>query len=161
MFRFCKPFSWPINIDIAENTYVTKFSLSLSLTLCVPRALCTNRSCCHSDFSGQIVVIKIWSRSNFYQSFPKKQKLLFFLSIFTCCRVVLCAVLLFFIIFNWFSVFLLFQLHCEKFKPKPGKCGEPYYSHSSTIHSTTAALLFFVTTISNIYPILKFIPTVF
>ncbi|XP_031626675.1 uncharacterized protein LOC116342972 [Contarinia nasturtii] len=38
----------------------------------------------------------------------------------------------------------LMRLHCEKFKPKPGKCGEPYYSHSSTIHLTTTALLFSV-----------------
>lgn len=71
----------------------------------------------------------------------------------------------YFIIFNWFFSLLLFsffQLHCEKIKQRPGKCGEPYYAHSSTIHLTAStAMLFFVTTISNIYLILKFIPNVF
>lgn len=69
----------------------------------------------------------------------------------------------YFIIFNWFfSLFSFFQLHCEKIKQRPGKCGEPYYAHSSTIHLTAStAMLFFVTTISNIYLILKFIPNVF
>lgn len=121
------------------------------------------KSIWYSHFALQLIKLE-WS---FYKTmtfdFPDQLKKKCFYNFNGFLLHVFFFICVWFLFFDCF-LFFNFQLHCEKFKARPGKCGEPYYS--STGHLTTAALLssrllLFVTTISNIYLILKFIPNVF
>lgn len=147
------PFRFAINIYTLQSTYVTIERHVRMMFAVIILAMCK------SQLVKNIIVYLCSHRLDYSERFLFSS-IFFFRHQFDLMNGI-CHLALFLIGFHFFFCVFVLQLHCEKFKARPGKCGEPYYSHSSTIYSTTTAMLFFATAISNIYLILKSIPNVF